>query len=123
MHVDFLELEDNKPVKVSLPLRAEGSPIGVMNGGKLRQPYRKLRMIGLPGVLPEAITVDVSDLRIGTSIRVADLNVEGVEFLEPASAVVVSVKMARGASEDEDEEEEAKGEEGAEEGAEAAAEA
>ncbi|MFT6245752.1 MAG: large subunit ribosomal protein L25 [Salibacteraceae bacterium] len=104
MHVDFLELDDARPVKVSLPLRTEGAPIGVMNGGKLRQPYRKLRMLGLPGALPEAVTLDVSHLKIGTSIRISDLNIEGVEVLEPASAVVVSVKMARGASEEEEEE-------------------
>ncbi|NRA11325.1 MAG: 50S ribosomal protein L25 [Crocinitomicaceae bacterium] len=113
MHIDFLELDDARPVKVSLPLRTEGSPIGVMNGGKLRQPYRKLRMIGLPGALPEAVTIDVTDLKIGSSIRVSELEIEGVEVLEPASAVVVSVKMARGASEDE-EEEETEGEEGEE---------
>ena len=128
MHVDFLELSDDKPVKVSLPLRVTGSAIGVMNGGKLRRPYRKLRMIGLPGNLPEAVTIDISDLRIGHSIRISDIEVEGVEFLEPANAVVLAVKMARGAAEDEEEEEEegaegAEGSEGAEEGAEAAAEA
>ena len=119
MHVDFLELNDSKPVKVSLPLRTEGAAIGVMNGGKLRQPYRKLRMIGLPGNLPEAVTIDINDLKIGSSVRVADLNIEGVELLEPANAVVVSVKMARGASEDDEEEDEtAEGAEGAEEGGE-----
>lgn len=112
LHVDFLELSDDKPVKVSLPLRATGSAIGVMNGGKLRQPYRKLRMLGLPSALPEAVTVDITDMKIGSSVRVSELEVEGVEFLEPATAVVLSVKMARGAVEDEEEEEE--GEEGAE---------
>ena len=50
MHVDFLELSDDKAVKVSLPLRITGAAIGVMNGGKLRQPYRKLRMLALPGI-------------------------------------------------------------------------
>jgi large subunit ribosomal protein L25 len=111
MHVDFLELSDDKQVKVSLPLRATGSAIGVMNGGKLRQPYRKLRMMGLPGALPEAVTVDVTDMRIGDSVRISELNVDGVEFLEPANAVVLSVKMARGAVSDEEEEEsEAEGE-------------
>jgi large subunit ribosomal protein L25 len=104
-------LSDDKQVKVSLPLRATGSAIGVMNGGKLRQPYRKLRMMGLPGALPEAVTVDVTDMRIGDSVRISELNVDGVEFLEPANAVVLSVKMARGAVSDEEEEEsEAEGE-------------
>lgn len=105
MHVDFLELADDKKVKVSLPLFHTGAAIGVMNGGKLRQPYRKLRVIGLPGNLPESISVDVTDLRIGQNIRVSDLDSTGVEFLEPQNAVVLGVKMARGAVSDDAEEE------------------
>ena len=120
VHVDFLELNDKKPVKVSLPVRTTGAAPGVMNGGKLRQPYRMLRVIGLPGSLPEAITIDISKLRIGNSIRISDLDIEGMEFREPANAVVLGVKMSRGADA-EDEEEEGEGE-AAEEGAEAAAE-
>ncbi|MCR9170905.1 MAG: 50S ribosomal protein L25 [bacterium] len=107
LHIDFLELSDDKPVKLQLPLRYTGSPIGVMNGGKLRQPYRKLRVVGLPGDLPEAITVEIGNLRIGQSIRISDLNSDGLTFLEPANAVVLAVKMARGAVADEEEEEEA----------------
>ena len=106
LHVDFLELNDAKPLRIKLPLRHTGSPIGVMNGGKLRQPYRKLRVVGLPGDLPEAITVEISGLRIGQSIRISDLDVPGVTFLEPAGAVVLAVKMARGAVADEEVEEE-----------------
>lgn len=97
-HVDFLQLDAKKPVKVSLPIRTVGAPIGVMNGGKLREPYRSLRVVGLPGNLPEAITLEIAKLKIGQSIRVSDINVEGVEILEPAGAVVVAVKMARGAA-------------------------
>ena len=121
MHVDFLELNDKKVVKVSLPLISEGSPIGVMNGGKLTQPYRKLRVVGLPGDLPDSIILNVDELRIGDSIRVEDIKLNGVTFREAASAVVLGVKMARGAV-DEDEEEETEGEEGTEEGAETSAE-
>ena len=118
LHVDFLELSDDKEVKVQLPLRHTGSPIGVMNGGKLRQPYRKLRVVGLPGALPEAISVEIGELRIGQSVRISDLDVEGVTFLEPANAVILAVKMARGAVADEEEEEEgAEGEEAPAEGA------
>lgn len=117
VHVDFLELDDNKPVKVSLPIRTEGSAIGVMNGGKLRQNYRRIKSVGLPGDLPDAITVDISDLRIGQSVRVAGLEVEGVTFLEPADAVVVSVKMARGAVDEDEEETEGEEAEGGEEAA------
>lgn len=121
MHVDFLELSDTVPVKVSLPLRTVGSAIGVMNGGKLRQPYRSLRVLGLPGQLPEAITLDIAKLRIGQAIRISNIQIPGVTFLEPANAVVVSVKMARGAVATVEEDEEV--EEAVEAAAEASAEA
>lgn len=121
MHVDFLELNDKKAVKVSLPLVSTGASIGVMNGGKLSQPYRKLRVTGLPGDLPDSITLDVSELRIGQSIRVSDISIDGVEFREPSAAVVLGVKMARGAVNADEEEETAEAESGddaSEEGAE-----
>jgi len=119
VHVDFLELNDKKPVKVSLPVRTTGAAPGVLNGGRLRQPYRMLRVVGLPGSLPEEIVVDISPLKIGDSIRVSELKMSGMEFNEPANAVVIGVKMARGAADEEEEEESAEesAEEGAEEGA------
>ncbi|HLP56948.1 MAG TPA: 50S ribosomal protein L25 [Fluviicola sp.] len=99
-HVDFLQLDPKKPVKVALPVRLVGSSRGVMAGGKLLQVFRRLKVVALPGDLPEAIIVDISKLRIGQSIRVGDLETEakGVKFIDAKSAVVVSVKMARGAS-------------------------
>ena len=116
LHVDFLELDDSKRVKVSLPLRHKGDPIGVLNGGTLIQPYRKLRVIGLPDKFPDEIMVDVGQLSIGESIRISELDSGGVEFLEPSNAVVIGVKIARGSLDDEEEEEEegAEGEEGEE---------
>ena len=110
LHIDFLELQDDKKVKVMLPLRTTGSAIGVMNGGKLRQPYRKLKVLGLPADLPEAIVVDITKLRIGHTVKINSLPAENIEFLDPQNAVVLSVKMARGAVEEEAEEEELEGE-------------
>lgn len=119
MHVDFLQLFDDKPVKMRIPVRTTGRSIGVMNGGKLQQVFRRLQVLGLPSAIPGEIEADISKLRIGQSLRVSDFNMEGVKLLDPANAVVVSVKMARGAA-NVDEEEEEEGTEG--EGAEAAAE-
>jgi len=96
-HVDFLQLEDSRPVRVSLPIRLTGSARGVMSGGKLMQSYRNLNVIGLPGVIPDAITLDVTNLKIGQSIRVGQVILEGVTILDPHASVVVSVRMARGA--------------------------
>lgn len=109
-HVDFLELDDNKPVRVALPVRLTGSARGVMAGGKLLQSYRMLNVVGLPKDLPEAITLDISDLKIGDSIRVKSVEIPGLTILEPQASVVVGVRMARGAVKPEEEEEEAEAE-------------
>lgn len=98
LHVDFLELDPKKEVKVALPVRLTGSSRGVMAGGRLMQVFRRLRVVGLPGNLPEAITIDITKLKIGGSIRVKDLENDGLKISEAKNAVVVAVKMARGAS-------------------------
>ncbi len=97
-HVDFYELNDAKPVKVALPVRLTGASRGVLAGGKLLQVFRRLTVFALPSALPDAVTIDITKLRIGQSIRVGQIEANGLSFLEPANAVVVSVKMARGAA-------------------------
>jgi large subunit ribosomal protein L25 len=108
-HIDFYELDDKKPVKVGLPVRLTGASRGVLAGGKLLQVFRRLTVVALPSALPDAVTIDITKLRIGQSIRVSQIDADGLKFLEPANAVVVSVKMARGAAKgadaDDDEEE------------------
>lgn len=109
-HIDFYQLDEAKPVKVGLPVRLTGASRGVLAGGKLLQVFRRLTVVGLPSSLPDAITIDITKLRIGQSIRVGQIETEGLKFLEPSNAVVVSVRMARGAakgSDADDEEEEA----------------
>ncbi len=122
-HIDFLELQDDKKVKVNIPVVLTGRSKGVLNGGKLQQIFRKLKVYAVPGELPDTIEVDITELKIGMAIRVRDLiETTGLNILNAASAVVVSVKTARNVIEDEEEEEE--GEEGAEgEGAEGGEEA
>jgi large subunit ribosomal protein L25 len=122
MHIDFLELVDGKEVKIEIPVKTDGRSPGVLNGGRLQQVFRRLKVLGLPSAIPGEIKVDISKLKIGGSIRVSELSIDGVKFLDPANAVVVSVKMARAAIIEDDEEEAT--EEGAEgEGAEASEEA
>ncbi len=108
-HVDFLMVSEDKPVKVKMTINLTGSSIGVRNGGKLRKPMRKLSMKGALSAIPDAVEIDITDIRIGKAIKVGDLNYDGIELLDPASSVIAAVKTARGAV-DEDEE----GEEGAE---------
>ena len=116
-HVDFYELNEKKKVRVSLPVRTTGSAKGVLNGGRLNMAFRSLNCYGLASDLPDAITLDISPIRIGQGITISEINIPGVTILDPASAMVISVKISRGAVDDEEEEEgEEEGAEGAEGG-------
>ena len=119
LHIDFFEVNETNPFKVKLPVKLEGFSRGVRNGGRLRQNFRRLHVMGLVNDMPDDVTIDITSLRIGHKKRVSDLSISGLKFLDPANAVVVGVQTARAAVEDEEEDEE--GEEGAE-GSEATAE-
>jgi large subunit ribosomal protein L25 len=101
LHADFLVLEEGKEVAVALPVSLTGTSIGVKNGGKLRTPMRKVKVSGLLPSIPEKIEVDITDLRIGMSVKVGTMEVKGLTFLDPESHGVVAVKTARGAVADE----------------------
>jgi large subunit ribosomal protein L25 len=123
MHIDFIQLVDGKAVTMNIPVVLHGQARGVLNGGKLKTILRQLTVRAVPGQFPESIELNIDELRIGKSIRVSDVPAEGFEILNADTAVIVTVKKARGAmDEDEDEDEEgAEGAEGAEAPAEAAA--
>jgi len=121
LHADFMEISDAKPIVVGMPVHLIGSSVGVMAGGQLIKKMHRVRMKGLTKDMPEFIEVDISDLVIGSSVKIRDLEMEKMSFLDPANAVIVRVKTARTAEEIEGEvedEEGEEGEEGAEEGAE-----
>ena len=123
MHIDFIQLVDGKAVTMNIPVVLHGQARGVLNGGKLKTILRQLTVRAVPGQFPESIELNIAELRIGKSIRVSDVPADGFEILNANTAVIVTVKKARGAmDEDEDEDEEgAEGAEGAEAPAEAAA--
>ena len=120
MHIDFIQLVEGKAVTMNIPVVLQGQARGVLNGGKLKTILRQLSVRAIPGQFPESIELDITDLRIGKSIRVSDVTPEGFEILNADTAVIVTVKKARGAV-DEDDDEEEEGAEGAEAPAEAAA--
>ena len=115
LHIDFLEVFDEKPITVSLPVILEGVAIGVRNGGNLMFRRPKIISKGLVDNLPDAITINIEHLKIGMFIYLKDIKIADVEFLAPSNSVVVGVKTARAAIEEEVEEEEVEeGEEGEE---------
>ena len=97
VHFDMLELSDDKPVRVELPLRKTGASPGVIGGGRLELQFRRIPVRGLAKDLPESVTVDISGLEIGDIARVRDLKVENCEILLSDSQLVAAVKRTRAA--------------------------
>ncbi len=97
VHIDFYELQDDKEVVVSLPVKTSGNSIGVLNGGALMMNFRKIKTKGLPHNLPESIIIDITDLKIGDLVRIKDVKVEGCTIVQDPQAVVLAVKTTRAA--------------------------
>jgi len=96
IHADFYAVEDKSPVWMSVPVRLEGSSIGVLQGGRLVQKMRKIKVKALPNQLPDEVVIDITKLGIGKSVKVGSLVMKDVEFLDAANSVVVLIKTARG---------------------------
>jgi large subunit ribosomal protein L25 len=97
IHVDFLELVDNKPIFMSVPVTVYGNSLGVKQGGKLVINARKLNIKATPENLPDSIKIDVEKLDIGQGIKVGALSLENVQILDEPNKMVVSVKTTRAA--------------------------
>ncbi|MBC5775255.1 50S ribosomal protein L25/general stress protein Ctc [Pontibacter sp. KCTC 32443] len=95
LHVDFLELQDDKPVKLDIPVKIVGNSPGVMAGGKLVTKLRKLKVKALPANLPDYVEVDISDLELGKSIKVNKIKGGEYEILTNALAPVATVTIPR----------------------------
>lgn len=124
IHVDLYSLDDESPVIITVPIRLKGTARGVTEGGgRLYQPLRKIRIQCLPKNLPAEFTLDVSKLKIGDSLNVEDLVMEGITPLRELFRTVVTIRPPKGTVAEQlglDEDELEEGEEAEEEGAEAA---
>ena len=115
-HIDFVEVFDDKPVTVELPVQLVGIAIGIKNGGKPRQRRRVLKVRGLVGHLPDALDIDITEVDIGDVIKIGDLLYDNLEILDPSRSMVyavVSSRVSKGMEIEEVEVEAVEGEEGA----------
>ena len=116
LHIDFYQLFDDKMVTMQIPVKLTGNSVGVMKGGSLRFPMRKLSVRALPADLPDFITADISKLNIGNKLYVTALANEKYSILHPENTVVAQVRTSRNVSAsagDEDEDDDATTEEAA----------
>ncbi|MEN6456603.1 MAG: 50S ribosomal protein L25/general stress protein Ctc [Prolixibacteraceae bacterium] len=97
LHCDFLKVTDEKPIKIEVPVKVEGYAIGMRAGGKLKVNLRRLKVKGLAKYIPDTISINIDELDLGQSVKVGQLNVENLEFLNSKSVPVASIIMTRAA--------------------------
>ena len=95
IHVDFLELVPDKKVTVNIPIKFEGTPQGVKEGGKLVTKIKSLKVKTLPKYLVENIEVNIDDLKLNENIRVQDVKPENMEVMNSPRIPIASVTMTR----------------------------
>ena len=95
LHADFLELNPGKPVIMSVPIRVTGVSPGVLSGGKLIKKFRKLKIKALIENLPDEVELSIDKLDINHAIKVSDVKLENVEFLDVKSSVILHVVSTR----------------------------
>ncbi|HEX3006082.1 MAG TPA: 50S ribosomal protein L25/general stress protein Ctc [Bacteroidales bacterium] len=99
VHIDFFEVSDDKKVVVNLPINTTGNSIGVKEGGKLSLDKKRIKVKAFVKDMPEIITIDITSLGMGKTIRIGELKFDKIEFVEPASMPVISIKATRAAKE------------------------
>lgn len=95
LHVDFLFVNEEKPITLQIPIKIVGNSEGVKQGGKFLQRLRKLRVVGMMANLPDELTIDISPLMIGSKVLASSLEFEGVKVLNASSEVVCMVNATR----------------------------
>ena len=97
LHVDFLSVDDKKPIAITVPLVITGHAIGVQQGGKFVQNARSLRISAAMDKLPDDITIDITKLGLDKKIKASDVKLEGISILTDKDAIICSVKSTRNA--------------------------
>jgi len=95
LHVDLLEVIEGKPVIIGIPVKITGTSPGVLRGGKLVKKLRKITVKGKLKDIPEEITVDISNLDINDMIKVGDVSVPNLTFIENPGTIIVNVVSTR----------------------------
>ena len=91
VHFDLQEFNVSEKIQIEVPVHLVGSAIGVKEGGIVQQNLHKLDIECLPGDIPDSIEINISNLKLGDSIHISDLNLTNVEFLNPAESIIVAV--------------------------------
>ncbi len=120
LHADFYVLDESQRVKLKIPIRLTGTAIGVRDGGgRVFQTMRIVRVKVMPDKIPAEFELDITDLGIGDSLHVSELDMEGIDPLDDPRRTIVTIAPPKSealftTSIEPDEEELLEGEEGEE---------
>jgi len=95
LHADFIEIFDNKPVVINIPVKVTGDSEGVIAGGKLSIKRRTLKVKGLATDLPESLPIDITNLKIHEGVKVGELSYDKIELLDPKKSMVLTIATSR----------------------------
>ena len=95
LHVDFLAVNDSKPICINVPLEISGHSVGVQKGGKFYQSAREIRICALLANLPDKVGVDISSLDLDKKIRAGEIKVENATVVTDKDAIICGVKATR----------------------------
>lgn len=97
LHMDFLEVNDQKPVVMEVPVKLEGHAEGVKAGGKLTLSMKKIKVKAIYTAIPERVVINVDNLGLGKTLQIGDLHFDGLELVNAKNAVVCAVQLTRAA--------------------------
>ena len=97
LHADFLRISEDRKIKMNIPVRLVGQAKGVAKGGTLVRKRAALKVYGFPKDMPDHIDVEVSDLDFHHAIKIGDMKIVGLEFLDPKQATIAAVEVPRAA--------------------------
>ena len=103
LHADFIEIHDNKPVVINIPIKVSGDSVGVIAGGKLSIKRRTLKVKGLAKDLPEGLPIDITNLKIHEGIKVGELAYDKIELLDAKKSMVLTIATSRVAQKSDEE--------------------
>ena len=95
LHVDFYEINDQKPITIGIPVKLNGLAQGVRDGGRMNLSVRKLCVTATYQEGPEERDVEVTGMKICKSIKVGELHFDGLELATSKDVVVCSIKATR----------------------------
>lgn len=95
LHVDFLAVNETKPISIDVPVAIEGHAIGVQKGGKFYQTLRELKVSALMKDLPDEITINIDHIDLDKQFKAGEIELPGVTILNPKTTVICGVKTTR----------------------------